>query len=374
MGLAAAVVANLLVIGWVGGFLLLDERSPETFYQAVQEDEWLEWGTFWAFIVAGALFLRAAWVQRSTGVSVPWFLAGLGLFCLLVAMEEISWGQRVFGYRPPTYFLEHNFQQELNLHNVIGTGVRKDSLRLILLGYGVAFPLLARIPLVRRLLARFAMEAPPIGLTPAFLATFLTYQSYPFDFAGEVVEFMMGLAFAFAALASAYGLAWARPRLPMALAACTIAVLVLGIANAAVSRRERASSPAAMQNARTELEALRQDFLEEAAFWGGRLPTKCGLHKRLYSFMEKYDETFLIEGRFAALQSQGLPEERAAFLVDPWNTAYWVRDSCKGDRVVFVYSFGPNRRRESTEREIRGDDVGVILKTGRDPEVRRRMR
>ena len=28
--------------------------------------------------------------------------------CFVVAMEEISWGQRLFGYRAPAYFLGHN--------------------------------------------------------------------------------------------------------------------------------------------------------------------------------------------------------------------------------------------------------------------------
>ena len=51
-------------------------------------------------------------------------------------------------------------------------------------------------------------------------------------------------------------------------------------------------------------------------------------------------------------------------LLDPWNLPYWVRDTCddfRGRRVVFIYSFGPNRSRDSTPWEILGDDVGVFL-------------
>jgi hypothetical protein len=67
-------------------------------------------------------------------------------------------------------------------------------------------------------------------------------------------------------------------------------------------------------------------------------------------------------GRFAALQVQGLPEERADYFLDPWNSPYWIRHRCSSERQrIFIYSFGPNRRRDSDEREIRGDDIGVVI-------------
>ena len=70
-------------------------------------------------------------------------------------------------------------------------------------------------------------------------------------------------------------------------------------------------------------------------------------------------------GRFVALTDRGLPEERAAYFLDPWNSPYWIRDRCERReerRSVFVYSFGPNRVRDSTRFEIREDDVGAYLR------------
>ena len=32
-------------------------------------------------------------------------------------MEEISWGQRIFKIESPEFFIQNNFQRELNLHN-----------------------------------------------------------------------------------------------------------------------------------------------------------------------------------------------------------------------------------------------------------------
>ncbi|MGB8223477.1 MAG: hypothetical protein WCF10_12910, partial [Polyangiales bacterium] len=108
---------------------------------------------------------------------------------------------------------------------------------------------------------------------------------------------------------------------------------------------------------------LKQDFLaiEEET---GNLPSVCGVQDRIYNFASDYDLEYLNRGSFASLVQRGLPAERASFFIDPWDTAYWVNDRCDaetGERVVFVYSMGPNRRRDSTKWRIRGDDIGVYV-------------
>jgi hypothetical protein len=116
--------------------------------------------------------------------------------------------------------------------------------------------------------------------------------------------------------------------------------------------------------AQTEAAALKRDFLFMASQNGGRSRTRCGVHKRVYSFVEKYDTDYLYEGVFAALTAQGLPQDRADFFLDPWNSPYWIRDECDrraGRRVIFVYSFGPNRARDSTDWAIGGDDIGATI-------------
>ncbi len=365
MGIAGAVLANVLILGTLALFSWLNEHDFDAFYQSLQEDEWLEWATFWGFFLAAvALGVAALRQRRSTGLW-PWFLAGVASFCFVVGMEEISWGQRVLGYRPPAYFLEHNFQQELNVHNVMARDLRMLAVKVVILGYGVALPLLAAMPPVGQLLARLAVVAPPVELAPGFAAAYWTYETYPFKFSGEVTEFMMALGFLFAGLARARELGAPMPRRrlgPAPVALSTAVVLALGAANAWASRAQRSASPETMRTAQAELAALKRDFETRAAASGGRLPSKCGLHKRLYSYRRKYDQPFLDRGDFAALKEQGLPEERAEFFLDPWNSPYWLRDKCsQSRRVVFLYSFGPNRRRDSSSWEIRADDVGVGL-------------
>lgn len=340
----------------------IEVQFPDFYYFSIQEDEYVEWASFWAFMLAAAASLFAARRYRVTEARLPWYFVCLAAFCFLIAMEEISWGQRVLGYRPPVYFLEHNYQQELNIHNVIDTDYRKLVLRLSILGYGVFLPLLALWGTTRRLLDQIGVIAAPAGLMPAFVATFLVYDVYPWSHSGEWVELMLGTGILLSVLPDLRGdraSAKALPGgLPGGVVIASAATLALGLISSTASRAQRDAHPATLEAAQAEVEAIRRDFES------GRVRSRCSIHKRLYTFVVQYDQPNLLRGEFASLKSQGLPEERADFLLDPWNSPYWIRDRCDREtrrRVVFVYSFGPNRRRDSTVLEIKGDDVGAYI-------------
>ncbi len=368
----AAIVANalifaVLVFGW-----WLHSEFPERYNLLVQEDAALEWATTFAFLLAAVgafVAARRNWSRSRQGL---WFLAGVGLFCFLVGMEEISWGQRILGYRPPEYFLANNFQQELNVHNIISTDLRKVGMNAVVLGYGVLLPVLSLLPAIASMLTRVGVVTPPVALAPSFIASFALYSEYPWDHSGEWVEMMVGLAFLFAIVASvrtaftegdqapevdARRLSALRP----AVSILAIAALVggLGLLGAWFTRTQRASDPALIETAKAEAGALQRDFLD------GRATTECNRHKRLYTFLNQYKQFGLLEGQFVALEAQGLPEARARFFLDPWNSPYWLRDRCsksRGRRLTFVYSFGPNRRRDTSRYEILGDDIGAWIR------------
>ncbi|MEJ2084276.1 MAG: hypothetical protein P8Y44_01185 [Acidobacteriota bacterium] len=359
----SALVANLLILSvlvYAKALLLWD---PDLFYRSLQEDEALEWATFWAFAIAAIVAFHAAARQRQNGVRVPWFLVGIGLFCFVVAMEEISWGQRLLGYRPPAYFLAENYQQELNFHNVISSDLRKIGLKAVILGYGVLLPLLSLVPWIAARLERAAVVVPPWSLLPSFAAAFLTYQIYPWRFSGELVELMLGLGFLFALLissaratASLVGSRSERWRWTKPLKAWLV-VIVMGLVTAVAVQALYREQPEKLQTAAVETEALMSDFLALAEI-------RCNTHKRIYTYRRQYDADELDGGAFASLIPQGLAAERASFFLDPWNSPYWVRHRCDDDgatTLLILYSFGPNRRRDSTRAEILGDDIGVLM-------------
>lgn len=97
------------------------------------EDSVLESLTFILFMVAASEVCRAAfslksWYKEQPGsrtgyrlVIVAYFLIAGGF--LFVGLEEVSWGQRVFGWDTPQFLTEINFQNETNLHNSSVSGL-----------------------------------------------------------------------------------------------------------------------------------------------------------------------------------------------------------------------------------------------------------
>lgn len=357
--------ANLVLLALLGAFAWLEARHPGLYYQSVQEDQALEWASFWSFFIAGGVFALGAWRQRRTTRALPWFLAGLALFSLFVAMEEISWGQRVFGLQPPDYFLAQNYQQEINLHNLASSDLRLFAFRAIIIGYGVLLPVGASFPSIRRLLDRVAVVPPPIELAPSMLAMFLIHLWYPWKFTGEVIECALGVGFLFAAAANAAQFSDRGRGSLLQVAGLTALIAALAFSTAWWSQNRQSRDPANNGLAQAETEALRRDLIEAAAARNTTTITKCGLHKRLYTFVQGNKHARpLEEGAFSALVERGLPDTRAEFFLDPWSSPYWIRDRCdrkQGRRVVYVYSFGPNRSRDSTRWEIRGDDIGQYV-------------
>ncbi len=124
----------------------------DLFGRLMFEDHWAEWATCYAFAMAGIVGLFE--LIKSRGVNARpesqtrasrITLLLLSSFCLLAAAEEISWGQRLLGVRPPELFQRFNYQQELNIHNVLHYFVSAELVfNLICWGYGVALPLLVR--------------------------------------------------------------------------------------------------------------------------------------------------------------------------------------------------------------------------------------
>ncbi|MBW2243059.1 MAG: hypothetical protein JRH01_13830 [Deltaproteobacteria bacterium] len=339
----SVILAVLAVSG------IVEALWPDTFYRISQEDGPVEWATVWAFVLAAAAHLGIAATHR--GMATLYGLT-LAVFCIVVAGEEISWGQRLFGFSPSTYFLANNEQQEFTWHNTVEDGTRKLALQAVLLGYGLVLPLLVRWDRVRPLAERFGVVAPPISLAVGFVATWGVYVTYPWRFAGEWVELAMGIGFLLGA--------WSQPGVLLkALAGVAFGATVTPLLLAGL----RTEDPEASERAVAELAALHEDWRQ------GNLRTDCGLHRRLYHVVTEDDLEGMNDGAFAALGHRS--KEQTRFFLDPWSQPYWVMDRCDDDgtRRIRVYSFGPNRRRDSTHAEVRPDDVAeTILEWVAQPE------
>jgi hypothetical protein len=352
----AAIIANLIMLLTFVVAAFLYNIDAGLYYHSSQEDQLLEWVTFWAFVVASIGFFRFSILDRRERGGLPWFAIGLGFFCIIVALEEISWGQRLFAYRPPDYFLKQNYQQEFNIHNVLGTDLRMAAMQFVLLGYGVSLSAVSLINGLGRWLARIRVLVSPPALIPGFIATSAVYAWYPQDYTGEWVECAMGLGFALAATLSTQETVSASALRRVLL--ITLAIVVLALGTVAFSRLLQGNETERVEMAQDEIALLVQDFESS------KLRTRCGIHKRLYTFMREYNQPYLASGEFAQRLRDNAAHSRADYLLDPWNSPYWVRHRCAdGNAGAFVYSFGPNQRRDSTEFRLVDDDIGGYLVT-----------
>jgi hypothetical protein len=80
------------------------------------EDRLIEWVTFAGFL--GASLSLVGVTRRARPAAARAWMAGLVLFFFVCAGEEISWGQRVFGFGTPSDVSKVNEQDEFNLHNL----------------------------------------------------------------------------------------------------------------------------------------------------------------------------------------------------------------------------------------------------------------
>lgn len=191
------VFACTLYLAIVGFYAAAAVWFPMAYIWGTYEDLIGEWIQFWSIVAALAVSARLALVRWR----YRWFFLLLALSCLYVALEEISWGQRLVGFSSPEFFRENNLQGETNIHNFLtgpfGTTLKHAlayALAAALALYGLVYPLMLhrRFRLAVWLDAR-GLAAPPLYLWPYFVtAAVLECSSLRFNEA-EVAEVLVGL-------------------------------------------------------------------------------------------------------------------------------------------------------------------------------------
>jgi hypothetical protein len=107
-------------------------------------------------------------------------------------MEEINWGQTLFGFATPQTWSQINYQHETSIHNLVDKSVLTNTWKLVAVLFGASVlaivALAARFP---RSLA--AIIAPPPALVP--LALCASYAGVRLH--AEMIELLMSVFFAF---------------------------------------------------------------------------------------------------------------------------------------------------------------------------------
>ena len=78
-------------------------------------------------------------------------IALFSILCFLAAMEEISWGQRLFHFESSEYFLKENLQKETNLHNLMEPTLFSSVINTFVYDIFIYLPLLLKIfPFIKK--------------------------------------------------------------------------------------------------------------------------------------------------------------------------------------------------------------------------------
>ncbi len=202
------IVLPLIAVGAMTASYAVFFLQRDTVYALGREDGLFEDLSAVFFFCASATFACAFWRSRTnTDNDAPapapatatapaprkrrrnvWFLL-LALLFFFGGGEEISWGQRIFGWDTPPAFEQANLQRETNIHN-LKVFNRNDAnwngktgaaeflsaerlFSLFWLGFCIATPIAyASVPPLRRLLDRLRMPIVPLLLGVLFLVNY----------------------------------------------------------------------------------------------------------------------------------------------------------------------------------------------------------
>ncbi|HEY7693777.1 MAG TPA: hypothetical protein VH816_15685 [Gaiellaceae bacterium] len=168
-GVPARLARALLVLPFLGGALVLAIRAKWTVFDWVtREDSLLEWTQFAGYAVAAILGATIAWRFHAAGQKwVARAYLAFTVAMVFIAGEEISWGQRIFGWGAPAAL--ENKQHETTIHNTAHV-LKLFNWAMLLVGLcGFVAPWLLRS---RRVDAWMKALVPPLFLTTWFFFLF----------------------------------------------------------------------------------------------------------------------------------------------------------------------------------------------------------
>ncbi len=167
------------------------------FHTLRAEDGLFEYFTAIGFFIGGVIMLRIArhlWQTKNynwRNVLLP-FCVLVGLALCVIAMEEISWGQRIFNFQTPQFIADSNTQDEITIHN------NEAILPYVYYGYFIVSLYGFISPLIKLVIKRYKLLADKFKIwlefimpdwysIPLFLPT-LYYTSYRLTIGWEYYE------------------------------------------------------------------------------------------------------------------------------------------------------------------------------------------
>lgn len=168
LGIAASTLSIILL----AGAIYIANTDPDFYFDLNREDHFVEWSTVLFLSLSAFIALGLAIRKQRKGDRFSVFFYIFGIVLVLFTLEEISWGQRIFGIKSNEFFLEYSNQQETNIHNVLSylSGLQtKDIAAVALTIFGVLLPILAINQRIRNWLVHYRLVIPTFWTATLFL-------------------------------------------------------------------------------------------------------------------------------------------------------------------------------------------------------------
>ena len=179
---------------FVGHFLIYTHLNI-LFDHALGEDGILEQMTVILSCLASSLFLISGirGCKFAFLLSASWFI---------FAMEEISWGQRIFDLQTPIFFMQHNYQQEINAHNFFNPYLEiiYSIFNFLLLSFFTWFSELKlfskfynlpSVSMVVKISDKYSIWIIPLSLIPATLALYGEFVEQQWSLMGVLLSYLL---------------------------------------------------------------------------------------------------------------------------------------------------------------------------------------
>ena len=163
-----------LYLLYIAGFMSLCGLllMPETAARFGEEDGIIETSSALLLVCAAVLLLfHAIRAFQSKQLIISGLLFLAGILCIVFAGEEISWGQRMLYIESNDFMKQHNWQGEMNFHNL-----QTDIFNIAF--HAGAFMFLVIMPLFRATFLRLFRWARMLALTAFIAPRWIAYPSF----------------------------------------------------------------------------------------------------------------------------------------------------------------------------------------------------
>lgn len=186
-----AVGLYLVIVAAFPASLLFERSTAQSLFR---EDGVVESLGALAFLIASIAFVVARFRLPAPAEARSWlvryqvFHLVLATLMFLAFAEEISWGQRIFGWQSPDALAEINTQGETNIHNLKWFQTNDEStfwerftnfnrlFAIFCLGFGIVLPLCARFSAgVSAFCQRLGIPVVSLWLGLGFAVTYVTF-------------------------------------------------------------------------------------------------------------------------------------------------------------------------------------------------------